>query len=123
MIRKELTNVTIVFEKINDANGAPIGHKQIPIQMIFNIKMDFTGKAQLVVGGHVTDPATSSTYSNVVVRDSMRITLTLIALNNCNIEMADVYAPTKEKVYCVLKDEFGPKIEAKQQYLLEPYMD
>ena len=74
--------------------------------MIFDIKMDFTRKARFVAGGHTTDPPSSSTYSSVVARDSVRIALILAALNDCEVEMADVgnaylYAPTKEKLFCI----------------------
>ena len=86
--------------------------------MIFDIKMEFTRKVWLVAIGHVMDLPTSSTHSSVVARDSVRIVLTLAALDNCDVEMADVgnaylYAPTTEKVLCILKDGFGPENKGK----------
>ena len=48
--------------------------------MIFDIKMDgkFTRKARFVAGGH---PPSSITYSSVVSQDSVRISVTVSALN------------------------------------------
>jgi len=72
-IQKELKNVQIAFKFLEDGEPIPIGHKEIPCHIIFNIKMDFTRKARFVAGGHKTDPPTSLTYSSVVSRDSVRI--------------------------------------------------
>ena len=50
--------------------------------MIFDIKMgDFRRKARLVAGGHVTEPPATITYSSVVLRETVFIAFTVIALN------------------------------------------
>ena len=51
--------------------------------MIFDVKLDvgFTWKARLVADGHKQDTQNVTTYSSVVSRESVRITLTLAALN------------------------------------------
>ena len=50
--------------------------------MIFYVKMeDYRRKARLVAGGHVTEPPDTITYASVVLRDKLRIALTLNALN------------------------------------------
>ena len=110
-IEKEMKNVMPAFESRDD-NVVPIGYKQIPCHMIFDVKMDLTRKARLVAGGHVTDPPKDSTYSSVVSRDSVRIAFTLAALNDLEVLSADVqnaylYAPTKERVYTIAGPEFG----------------
>jgi hypothetical protein len=47
--------------------------------MIFDIKMDFTCKAWLVAGGHLTDPLAFITYSSVVTCESaMHISMLLL---------------------------------------------
>jgi hypothetical protein len=74
--------------------------------MVFDIKMDFTRKARLVAGGHVTDPPVSIMYSTVVSRESVRIAFLIAALNDLNILAADIgnaylNAPTDEKVYTI----------------------
>ena len=53
------------------------------MHMIFDIKMDekFTRKAILVVGGHTTAPPSSITYSSVVSRESVGISIILASLN------------------------------------------
>jgi len=53
--------------------------------MIFDVKMDFTRKARLVAGGHMTETPSSITYSSVVSRDSVRIMFLVAALNGCQM--------------------------------------
>ena len=53
------------------------------------------------------------TYASVVSRDSVRIALVLAALNGLDVACADVQnaylqAETKERVYLIAGDEFGP---------------
>ncbi|MGH7954980.1 MAG: reverse transcriptase domain-containing protein [Gloeomargaritales cyanobacterium] len=76
--------------------------------------MDFTRKARLVAGGHVTDPPATITYSSVVSRDSVRIAFLIAALNDLDVLAADIgnaylNASTKEKVYTTAGKEFGSK--------------
>jgi Reverse transcriptase (RNA-dependent DNA polymerase) len=80
--------------------------------MVFDIKMDFTHKARLVAGGHVTDPPSSITYSSVVSRESVRIAFVIAALNDLEIMAADIgnaylNAYTSEKVFTITGPEFG----------------
>ena len=51
--------------------------------IIFDVKFgeNFQRKARLVAGGHITDTPNTLTYSSVVPRDSVRIALTIAALN------------------------------------------
>ena len=78
--------------------------------MIFDMKMDFTRKAQFVAGGHLTD--SSVTYSSVVSHDSVRIAFLIAALNGldvmaCDIRNAYLNAPCREKVWFVGGTENG----------------
>ena len=80
--------------------------------MIFDVKIDFTRKARLVAGGHLTDPPTTLTYSSVVSRESVRLAFLIAALNDLNILVADIgnayiNTMTKEKVYTTAGKEFG----------------
>lgn len=82
--------------------------------MIFDVKLDagFTRKARLVADGHLIDAPASMTYASVVSRDTVRIALTLAALNDCEVLCADVQnaylnAPPKEKVWIQAGPEFG----------------
>jgi hypothetical protein len=81
--------------------------------MIFDVKMeDFRHKARFVAGGHTTDTPHAMTYASVVSIESMRIALTLSALNDLDVNVADIEnayltAPITEKVWTVLGPEFG----------------
>ena len=110
-IEKEMKNVLMAFE-FRDDDVVPIGYKQIPCHMIFDVKMCLTRKARFVAGGHMTDPPKESTYSSVVSRDSVRIAFTIAALNDLDILAADVQnaylnAPTRERLYTIAGMEFG----------------
>jgi hypothetical protein len=81
--------------------------------MIFDVKMeDFRRKARFVAGGHTTDTPHAMTYASVVSRESVRIALTLDALKDLYVKMADIEnayltAPITEKFWTVLGPEFG----------------
>jgi hypothetical protein len=52
------------------------------------------------------------TYASVVSRESVRIALTLAALNDLEVKMVDIEnayltAPIAEKLWCILGPEFG----------------
>ena len=98
-------------------NGNPdelIGFQKITTHLIFDIKLgeNFRRKARLVADGHKTDTPSSVTYSSVVSRDSVRICLLIAALNDLDVQAADVEnayltAPCKEKVWTIAGPEFG----------------
>ena len=74
--------------------------------MIFYINMGkvFRRKAFMVAGVHTIEAPALLTYSSVVSRDSVRIVLTISALNvlkvlACNIQNAFLTAKCKEKCY------------------------
>jgi hypothetical protein len=91
--------------------------------MIFDVKMeDFHRKARFVAGGHTTDAPHVMTYASVVSRESVRIELTLVALNDLDVMMGYIEndyltAPITEKVWTVLGPEFGD--DAGKRYLIE----
>ena len=109
------------MKKINDAfelyHGDPsklVGYQKITTHFIFDIKLgeNFRRKARLVADGHKTKIPTSVTYSSVVARDSVRICLLLAALNDldiqaANIENAYLTAPCQERVWTIGGREFG----------------
>ena len=60
----------------------------------------------------MTELPSSITYSSVVSRESVRIALTIAALNDlsilaCDIQNAYLSAPCREKIYCVAGPGFG----------------
>ena len=60
--------------------------------MIFDVKLNagFTQKARLVADGHKQDAPYLMTHSSVVSRDSVRIMLTVAALNHLDLQTDDV---------------------------------
>ena len=120
-IHKEMKNVRPAFEKkaeisIEQAKSGKVlvGYQQIRCHWIFDIKMDglCTRKARLVAGGHTTNPPSSTTYSSVVSRDSVRIAFLIAALHELDIWAADIgnaylNAPCREKIWTVAGTEFG----------------
>ena len=81
--------------------------------MNFEVKIDLVRKARYVVGGHLTDPPTTMTYSTVVSRESVHIAFLLAALNNLKVLSGDIQnaylnAPREEKLFFVADNEWGP---------------
>ena len=81
--------------------------------MIFDVKMeDFRRKARFVAGGHMTKAPSAMTYASVVSRETIRIALTIAALNGLQVKCGDVMnayiqAPVIEKIWTTLGSEFG----------------
>jgi hypothetical protein len=111
-VRKEMKNVRISFKILNGEESVPPTYQEIRCHMIFDVKMeDFRLKARFVAGGNTTDTPHTMTYA-VVSRESVCIALTLAALNDLDVKMADIenaylLAPITEKVWTVLGPEFG----------------
>jgi hypothetical protein len=107
-VRKEMKNVRIAFKILNGEESIPPTYQEIRCNMIFDVKMeDFRRKARFVAGGDTTDTPHTMTYASVVSRESMRIALTLAALNYLDIKLADIEnaylrAPITEKFWTVL---------------------
>jgi hypothetical protein len=82
--------------------------------MIFDVKMgeNFRRKARFMAEGHKTKTPAAMCYSSVVSRDSVRIALTIAALNGldilaCDIQNAYLTADCREKVWIIAGPEFG----------------
>ena len=113
-IRKEMDNVRVAFEVYEGKVEDLVGYQKVKCHVIFDVKLgeNFRRKARLVAGGHTTETPSSITYSSVVSRDSVRIALTIAALNDlnilgCDIQNAYISAPCREKIFCVAGREFG----------------
>jgi hypothetical protein len=97
-----MKEVRIAFNILPDGHAASIGYQKIPCHMIFDVKMeDFRRKARLVAGGHRTEAPATITYASVVSRETVRLALTIAALNNLEVKVGDVLnayitAPVKE---------------------------
>ncbi|KAI2502045.1 Reverse transcriptase (RNA-dependent DNA polymerase) [Fragilaria crotonensis] len=114
-IRLEMNNVRVAFEEFDGDPSTLIGYTQITGHLVFDVKLgeNFRRKARYCADGHKTGAPASVTYSTVVSRDSVRILLTIAALNDLNVLGADVQnafltAPNKEKCWMIAGPEFGP---------------
>ena len=114
-ICKEMKNTRptfVVFEGRED--DIPKDYQFMRCHMIFDLKFgeNFRRKARLVAGGHMTDTPNTLTYSSVISRDSIRIALTITALNElnvmaCDIQNAYLTAECREKIWTHAGPEFG----------------
>ena len=70
----------------------PPRYQHIKFHMIFDIKIgkNFRRKEQLVGGGHMTTSPSSITFLSEVSRNSVRIALTITALNKLGILAFDI---------------------------------
>ena len=99
--------------KFSETDEIPKFHKLIYCHMVFDIKLsNLACKARFVAGGHQTDPPKDTTYSSVILRDSVWIAFLAATLNDLNVLTANVQnaylnAPTSEKVYTIAGLEFG----------------
>ena len=79
------------YSLMPDGHVAPNGYQKIPCHMVFDIKMeDFRRKARLVAGGHMTGAPATITYASVVSRETVRLALTIAALNDLEVKVGDV---------------------------------
>ena len=69
VIEKELRQVKVAWEARDDldieqvrSGKQLIGYTEIVCHMVFDVKIDFTRKAQFVAGGHLTDAPDTITY-------------------------------------------------------------
>jgi hypothetical protein len=73
------------FEIQDGGAPYPVAYKLITLHMVSDIKPDFTRKARLVAGGHLTDPPAAITYASDVSRESVRIAFLVAALNDLDM--------------------------------------
>ena len=115
-IEKELKNVRVAFQVLDEGEKAPPGSKFIPHHFVFDVKFDLTRKSRMVAGGHRhKEVKAHTTFSSVVSRDSVRLVLMLASLNDLDVLSADIgnaylNAPNREKVHTICTPAlFGPE--------------
>ena len=113
-INEEMPKIKNAVRKFNGNPKDLVGYQEITGHMIFDIKLGegFRRKARFVADGHKTKTPPSVTYSSVVSRDSVRICLLIAALNDLDIQGADIEnayltAPNRKKVWLRAGREFG----------------
>jgi hypothetical protein len=91
-LKKEMAKVSVAYKSRKDVTPDDVrkgrvsdmlGFQEIKCHIVFDVRMDFTRKARFVAGGHMTQPATSITYSSVDSRDS--VAFLLAALNGLQV--------------------------------------
>ena len=113
-IKAEMDTVKVAFRVLEPDEEIPPGYQQIECHLVFTVKMEnFRRKARYVAGGHVTDAPATLTYASVISRETVRVALTIAALNALEVRTADVEgayltAPNLEKIWVILGPEFGP---------------
>ena len=111
-LKKEMYNVGVAFEILDEGVHAPHGWKQVTGHLVWDVKMDFTRKARWVLDGHKTPDPIGSTYASVVSRESVHIALTYAALNDLDVFAVNIWnaylqAPLSQKDYIICGSEFG----------------
>ena len=90
-IAKDMKNMQVAFQILDDNKPVTIGYKFICCHIIFHLKMeDFCRQACLVARIHVTETPATMTYASVVSRESVRLALMLAALNALEVKCGDV---------------------------------
>ena len=119
-IEKEITAVRVAFKTLNEGDEPPPGYQYMKCHMIFEIKLDgFRREARLVGAGcMVKDTPAVVTYASVMLRETVRIALTIAALNDLEVKASNVMnafitAPCAEKIRTTLGPEFGDDVGKK----------
>ncbi len=65
-----------------------------------------------MAGGHLTETPGTITYASVVSRETMRLAVTFVSLNDLEYKVGDVLnayitAPVEEKMWTILGPKFG----------------
>ena len=103
-MQKEMTNVRIAFKVLDSGDIVPLCFQEIKCHLIFDINIeDFRRKARLVASRNLMDTPAAMTYVSVVSRESVRVALTLAALNDLEVKTSDIEnayltAPVSEKI-------------------------
>ena len=109
---KEMYIIGVAFEILAEGQLAPRGWRKVMGHLVWDVKMDFTCKAQWGLDGHKTPNMEGSTYARVVSRESIRIVFLYAALNGLDVFTADIcnaylQAPSSRKDYVICRAEFG----------------
>ena len=128
-IQKEMCNVKVASNILDDGENVPIGYQFVKCHMVFDVKMGtLQHKVQLVAGGHMTDPPASQTFASVVSHKSVRIGLLLAVLNDLNVLTGDLQnaylnAPCNEKFGLFVVQSLVQNTRAGRCSYVELYMD
>ena len=121
-INKEMKNVRVAFDVLDDERKLEPGRVYLECYMIFDVKMDFTRKARFVANGSRT-PDLENTYAGVVSRETVRIAFVYAALNELDVIAGDIQnayltAPSSEKYWTICGPEFGPELQGSKALIV-----
>ena len=94
-----MANVRIASDKLDGVTPDEMGRRKIRpgyehanVHMVFEINVDdrFTTNSRLMADGHTTAPPSSTKYSSVVSRESIRIEFLLTPSNGFEIFACDI---------------------------------
>ena len=112
--KEEMDKIKGAMRVYNGNTNDLKGYQEITGHVIFDVKLGegFRRKARFIGYGHKTETPSSLTYSTVVSRDFVRIILMVAALNELDIQGADIEnayltTPCREKVWIRGGIEFG----------------
>ena len=89
-IKKEMYDVGIAFDILEDNVSIPMGYRKVTGRIVFAVKMDFTRKDRWALDGHKTPSPAGSTYADVVSRESERRAFTYAALHGLDVFAAEI---------------------------------
>jgi hypothetical protein len=119
-----MKEVKAAFKILKPEEHEPINYQFMKCHIILDINMeDFRRKAQLVAGGHMTDPPATASYASIVSHESVCIALTAAALNDLDLLAADIQnaylnAPITEKVWIILGVKFGHDLKGRKSIIV-----
>ena len=101
-----MNKVIVAVQKSNVSPDKLIGHQEIGLNMIFDIKLgeNFWRKARILTCVHTTNTPSSVTYSSVVSRYLVQIMLMIAALKYLDLQAAGIEnayltAPCRKKIW------------------------
>jgi hypothetical protein len=107
ILAKEMFNIGVAVEVLEEGKKAPHDCSQITGYIIFDVKMDQPRKARWVLDGHKQDDPVGTTYAGVVPRESVRIALAYAALNGLDVWTADIRDASSQKNCIICGPECG----------------
>ena len=105
---EEFAPEEVIKGKVDEMHG----HQEIKCHVIFYVKMHFTRKIRSVANGINTEAPGALTYSSIVARGSVRLSLLTAALNDLDmmafdIDNAYINSPCKDNIWFKAGAECG----------------
>jgi hypothetical protein len=90
-VQKEMKNVRLTFKIMNWDEEKPPTYQETHCHMIIDVKIeDFRRSERFDVGDNTTDTHHAMNYASGVLRESVKISLMMAALNDMGVKMADI---------------------------------